>query len=554
TVIKDINAILVHHFYQARLQGSASLFDSESKGEINVLLTFNPKSLAERKWNADLKLVAYHIDLPKWQQFWPKESVDVKSGMADIKVDLSWDENVLSEVTSSLLLKQLAVQYQRSTANKAPIHIELDSVSFDGAGKQNPSGWLVSTDLKVTPTSGGDVQANGNLLVPTDLDETQIELYLKAADLPAVTTLKTYLPNGLLPEKLTIWLHEAIQSGIAEEVNMVVRGPIKKIPFANQEGLFEIIVDYKDTDLFFNEHWPPLEKIQGQLIFHSNNFAAIINQGKMGGGDIVEAAVVIPDIESQEIVLNITGKVDGSAEDTIVFLKQTPIWPRLSTQLSPLNLKGPVELKVDMDVPLKDYQTKTQVFGMVNFLQASVGIPAVDLNFSDVKGEVTFDEHGVYADALMAKFYNHPVNIQFASQSGDVRTNPGFLEASMEGTIDIAALQQRYPNPLWARAQGSFPYYANLEWRHPDDPKPSRLQINTNLPGVTVDLPEPFNKTAQQEQPFFYQGEFGKTEQRQKIKYGNLLLADLYFIKQKNINHLTRGLVQIQSNSAANMT
>lgn len=547
--IRDFNAILVHHFYQARLQASATLYDAEtSQGNLTVLLTFNPKTLATRRWNADLKLIALNIDLPKWTQLWPTQKIEVQSGVGDIKIDLAWEDNVLSEITSSFLLQQLAVQYQDDALNAEPIQIELNRLAADGAGKWQPSGWLVSSNLDIKPIIGGGLQVNGNLLIPVDIAQTQIDLYIKGHNLPAVPTLKTYFPAGLLPEKLHSWLHEAIRAGNVNGVNAVVRGPLMKIPFANQEGIFDIIVDYSDVDLYFHDKWPPLQQISGQLIFHGNEFAGVINQGKMGGGNITEAAVVIPHIDKPDLMLNITGKVQSSVENTIAFLQESPMWSRLSGQLSALELKGPLELNLDLNIPLQNPIEQTQVFGILNLMQTSVSIPAIGLNFFDVEGEVAFDAKGVYADNLSATFYDNPVSVQFASQAGNDQS-PGFLSAAMQGNMNMHELQKQYPNPLWENWEGDFAYSANLEWREPSDPKASRLQIESNLQGVMIDLPEPFNKEASQKQAFSYQAEFGKNQQYHHIKYGKMLNAELYFNEQDNHNHLTSGLIQLHPDS-----
>jgi uncharacterized protein (TIGR02099 family) len=547
--LQDLNASLAYHFFQVRLEGSAKLFATTPQGEVNVLLTFDPHAIKHEQWNADLKLIVKEVNVPKWTQLWPSIPVNISTGICDMRIDAAWEENQLTEVNASSLFEQLAIQYPHKEANQALHLIELDSLSVEADGKRNAVGWLITTNIDVKPITGGDANIHSNLLLPENIDDAQIELYAKAHQLPAVETLNAYLPEGVLPDKLDDWLHEAIQGGIAEEVDVTIRGPVNKIPFANQEGLFEIIADVKDFDLRFNKDWLPLEKIQGQLIFRSNEFISIVNQGKIGGDDIIEAAVTIPDIDQPNLILNITGKVEGTAESTVAFLQQSPLWSKLSSQLDPLKIQGPVQLDLDLNIPLKDPKTKSEVFGSLDFFNATLALPAQDLTFTEMKGEITFDERGIYADQLSGKFYGQPITAQLASHSG----TPGFLEVAIQGDMDIKSLNERFPNPVWADWTGVFPFAANLVWRHPQDPKPSSLQLTSNLKGANINLPAPFAKTATQEQAFIYTNEFSKTGQRLQVKYGKLLAADLYLSNPKNKNEITRGLVQIQPNKATNV-
>ena len=227
------------------------------------------------------------------------------------------------------------------------------------------------------------------------------------------------------------------------------------------------------------------------------------------------------------------------------------MWKRLQSQLEPLDIAGPIEVKLDLDLPLGLPAEHQTLMGIINFEGGSVGMPSLNLNFTDLKGRMTFNKQGVYADNIVGNFYGKPVNAQLATQLPTGA--PSFLKMAMQGQIDMTHLQQRYPNPLWADWQGSAPFAAQVEWRQPHDKLPSQLKVTSNLQGLAINLPAPFAKNSAQTQALSLVAEFGNTQKRTQLSYGKILQADMYYTSTQNKTTFTKGRIEFPVTSATPM-
>ena len=188
----------------------------------------------------------------------------------------------------------------------------------------------------IEPTTGGTVNGNGSLLL-TGMGEnilsadvlanSEIDLYVLADDIPAVDTLTAYMPgpSETLSENLIKWLHQGITSGTFEQVEMVLKGKLKDFPFTKPNitppGEFQVNAKVRDVNLRFHQDWLPINVIEGQVVFRGDEFYSIIQQGNIGGAKVVEAVVVIPELKRQGAVVNVTGTVEGTAQEAVAYLK-----------------------------------------------------------------------------------------------------------------------------------------------------------------------------------------------------------------------------------------
>ena len=253
------------------------------------------------------------------------------------------------------------------------------------------------------------------------------------------------------------------------------------------------------------------------------------------------------------MVVLVPGSLTGTADSGMEFLRKSPLWDKLGTDLGALKFSGPIIVDLDLAFPLGQPDVPPTVYGTIALDQAQVVIPELDLSFNKVVGALGFSDKAVTAHNLTAELLGKPVQMDIDTVSQV--NQPDYLQFRVEGGADPVSLMKRYPDPIWQHMKGDFKYSAILERHHAPDPQPSWFLLSSDLKGVAVDLPAPFGKNAAEVASFVYRssvGDPGHTEVR--AQYGDKLAAHLEFAAiDKEHTALKRGSVVINSDVIPNL-
>ncbi len=538
---------------------SGDLEDTEPRGHFDVSLITDPSTLDKKIWQGDLTVSLRKVELMYWLRLWPTlptSSVTLKSGQGDIEIALVWETNELTRVETTLALQSLEVDVTSAAQPEATTPdqnnavatsiktLSLTSVSGKGHARLTNKGWSIAGNTFIKPVSGGTLSANGSMLLTDDIANSEVDLYAHADDIPGVPTLAEILPEveGKLPDKLVNWLNTAIVAGTVEQAEIIVQGPLSAFPFENGEGRFEVNADILGAELKFHPKWEPVFIDKGQLHFRADEFYALVNEGRMGGGQIQEASIVIPEIKMDGTEINVTGIAHGTAKNAVAYVKKSPLWDHLKTRLEPMQVDGPIQIDIDVDFPL-DEPGGEKIVGAITFENDSLIMSDWGLNFTELTGKMTFDNKGVYSNNLAGKLYQQPMRAQFATQF--LENGNSFLKLAMQGEVQMPSLKQYYPNAFWNDWKGGTTYTAEVALYGNNDPTMSYVRIKSDLKGLEVNLPAPFNKSAQTIEPFIIDAEFNNTQQHLKFQYDDVVRGEIYTQKQANKAEINRGVIEI---------
>jgi uncharacterized protein (TIGR02099 family) len=308
---------------------------------------------------------------------------------------------------------------------------------------------------------------------------------------PDVAALQFYLPYGLIPST-SGWMERALLRGRVQHWDLLFHGPTRAFPFYRNEGVFQARIDAEDVDLRFHPEWPPLTRAAARIAFEGPGVVIDSERGRLGRGEIVTAHGTVADLDSAEPWLNLAGTVRSDVADALDFLSQSPI-RRIPDRLRKfVSVAGPTDIALDLKVPLDDdMDGETAVRGSATFHQCTLTVDDLDLTVRDIEGPLHFDRDALKADALRANLLGHGVRIAVDQSAGDVAID-------VHGRTGIDDLARQFPLDFWAQAQGEADYRLALRFPESLDAQsaPLRLNLESDLAGVALDLPPPLDKPA----------------------------------------------------------
>jgi uncharacterized protein YhdP len=312
---------------------------------------------------------------------------------------------------------------------KAPIHF--DSLSTQLNWQQEEGEYLIQVP-KFTATNQ-DISVNSQfaLLVPKLAAHSQISLLAHVKILNS-THISNYLPRTLLGPELIHWLSSSITKGSGLG-SLVLQGPVNQFPFDQHNGSFLIDTQIKNANLNYERAWPSLRQINGELIFSGRHMQILVNSAEILGTFLKDIKVSIPIIKKNlQAILHITsGEMFTSLEKGQAFLAATPLSHGTLSQLKNLILTGPLQLNLQLAIPLESGKEKLKLLGVANIENAKVKIPSHNIQLDHVKGPFIFNQDGLSAQKLTGVLWRKPIelvihstpNLQITIHYDDILTN-----------------------------------------------------------------------------------------------------------------------------------
>jgi len=315
----------------------------------------------------------------------------------------------------------------------------------------------------------------------------------------AVAQVRRYLPVGVIKPALTRWLTRALTAGWVPQADLLVRGPLKKFPFREQDGRFELLLDYQDLVLDYRPGWPPIVAAAGELWFLNQGLDIRMDNGRIYDTALSQGRTIIPDLWKPTRML-IHGEGAGPFADGLRILGESPLAQRLGPLARVFAVQGRSQLVLDLDIPL----IKGGILGVDGRLSwpepASLSLTGTPVALSELTGELRFTGKSLQAEALRAQLWGRPVTVAITT------SNPGAAELvtteiRAHARMPITELATRFPTTAWRLASGDLTWDLDVDLRNADLQEPSlplALRLHADLRGLGLDLPPPFGKTADQ--------------------------------------------------------
>jgi uncharacterized protein (TIGR02099 family) len=371
----------------------------------------------------------------------------------------------------------------------------LTSVRGDVGIYGDLSGWRIQTDLVSVNTPHFSSMTRFKLEVPID----------KPAHMDMVSHFKNvagaykslYLPAKVMSADLVSWLDNALVELEMPAAGAVFRGRFKDFPFAQGEGVFEVLFDVENATLQYMPDWPAIKNMQAEVRFYNQSLSLRHAKGAVFDSWFDNTQIDIVDFDQTHV--SVDGRLHGSLQDILNFVEQSPLTEVLGSYITSFEVEGDTELKLNLQIPIVT-DDPVQVNGRLLFKGNSVYLPAEKYHFKDFNGQLKFTENGAWAQKLSARLDTYPLEMSVSPSS---KNNKAVTHLAVQGYLPVDSLL----SPL----ESIKPYmHGATDWKvdiyapssaH-DKTTPIDIFVASNLKGIASTMPGPFAKLAAEQAPF----------------------------------------------------
>ncbi|MGB7816042.1 MAG: YhdP family protein [Methylotenera sp.] len=336
------------------------------------------------------------------------------------------------------------------------------------------------------------------------------------------------------------WLDTSILEGRAEDVNLTVKGNLADFPYVNANnqldkklGLFRVTAKISDVLLEYGTGWPVIEGLGLDMLFEGKRMVLNANKGHIFGNRIIASKTEIAQLDADSPMLHVVSDVEGPVTDGVRFVNESPV--KLVTQgfTDDLKTAGNGKLNLELKIPLQDLEAAKYkgVYKITNgtiYANADAGLPEL----SKLNGVLNFTENSLAAQNVSTEILGGPA--QFSLRTGADK----IIHVSANGRINDAGIKKLASNVLIGSMQGSADWTGDITIKQPL----VDVNLRSNLAGIAIQLPPPFNKPANQEVAFsITKKQPSPSNDSINISYGNAVSAKILRTEQAGKLAFERG-------------
>jgi uncharacterized protein (TIGR02099 family) len=405
------------------------------------------------------------------------QQVGTLPGFSGLSGEISGDQN-------SGNVKVDAQQVSVDAPNFMP-----ESVTFERLiGK---AAWLNQDDELQLNFS--DIQASN-----ADLDGRSFGSYRTVKGTPGVLDLTVqvqhvniaqashYIPLIALNRSTNDWLHQALQGGMSDDVQLRILGNLRDFPFVDSTlGKFDFSASIKNAALRFSPDWPLVENIQGQLHLHDKVLEIRADNATSVAVNVSKVEVKIPDFTQPKLVLEVALQAVAPTQKFLAYAAQSPVHDFSHGFTDDIHALGDSNLKLQLRLPSLG-ENLAEVKGSYRLNNNQVDLGGAIPLLRHATGELKFSEHGFNTEQMRAEILGGAANIEVHS------TPQGTVLGKFNGTVEMARLRANYSHPALQFLQGRAAWDAQLS----TSSEGVQVNIQSPLQGLSSSLPVPLTKTA----------------------------------------------------------
>ena len=418
----------------------------------------------------------------------------------------------------------------------------ISGLKGDISWRQTEVDWLFFSRLLELDLRGLQSKTRMNFTLPktNDLPFLDMQASFISDD---ISKLKHYLPVKVMKPADVTWYDLAFLSGRVTRGGLMYTGKLGVFPTKVEEGVFEASVDIDQLNLAYLPDWPQITNLAGKVDVLQNFMNCDITQGQSGNLNITQATIINPALGISKRLI-VKGELEGEISDVFKFLKETPLNSTVGFLVDAVVPQGNTQMELDLSLPLSE-ELQPIVYGSAQFNQAKLNVSALDLWINKITGDLKFTELGIYSDGIRGFALGHPIKINI-DKADHQQT---FLD--IKGRAGIADLQKQFKMPGWEIAKGEMDYQLKLGLPFPNSP--TELVVQSDLVGVSLELPGYLAKTTLQKKPLSLSfGLSGEALLPIKLDYNDSLKAAVKVnLDQKQIDsgHILMGTGAVQQSN-----
>ncbi len=370
-------------------------------------------------------------------------------------------------------------------------------------------------------------------------DQLQSELILLIGILEMDASYKSlYLPTLENVRTTMDWLDDALLAGDITNSGFVSRtSTIRGAP--ENSGTVLSFFNATGASLKFLPDWPALTDISAFVTQDNTSVDVIADTAEIEGIRLDRTLGNVMPIPEGGSWITLQGSATTTTQLGMAFLRNTPLRNDIGNFIDHWRGEGNVQVDFNLGIPLNNPDRDTNILVNVVSNVSSLTIPEYSLSIDQLRGSVVYDNtRGLSASALSGRLFDFPI----AATIEPTREPDGKGGERITGTRVVGsgrasknALQAWTGQPQFVRdvlnfAGGEIDYLAQITipYASNDSGESTNLRVTSELLGLSLDLPPPFNKGVDNIRPLELLIDFDDNEEWISARFDNRVGANLH--------------------------
>ncbi|CAH0991064.1 hypothetical protein SIN8267_01165 [Sinobacterium norvegicum] len=400
---------------------------------------------------------------------------------------------------------------ERVTVNSSPLFIEAD---FGTA--------VAQLDLDIAKVPSDPLPSTMSLMVG-----------LKGS---AAKYRNDFLPYTL-PKSLLAWLDDSIHRGNVSEAGFIFHGGLK----GGTAKSIQLGLDIDQGNIHFDPAWPELTALSGRL-YVNNRVTTVFASGADMLGAYLPSTTVVVDGSTKSLGLSVKSSIEANdAQSVISMFEQTPLAAMTGNMFQGWQASGQVTAALDLAMPLvktRGVQVAPYIDVVADLNNSNFAIADFGLGFQQLTGRLSYNSvRGLSSDRLSGLFWGKPIHFAINTETEtEIENNIRYQNYNIEGRglVDAERLYQWTQQPVIRFLEGESEFEADIVIAPgPGRQRQSELLVRTDLQGMTVDLPQPYNKQVDEPWPLSITLPIASKKQLAVFKIDNMAELQMDFNNRK---------------------
>ena len=304
-----------------------------------------------------------------------------------------------------------------------------------------------------------------------------------------------YLPYTL-SDNLLGWLGSSIGDGHIDEGAFIWRGHLRReLP---ERRTVQLFFDVEDATLNYHPEWPPAHELDGLVLIDGPDVDVRASDARIIDTRVRELDVQLRSDDRKQLQLSIEGVMEGDAEDGLTVVNTSPLRKIVGDTFVDWQLAGSLETRLKLQLNLSDNTVSPRVSVDTQWDRVTLDAAPLRLQVEDISGDLHFDmENGFSADALIGSLWGAAVTANVTQ--GRVEEQLADLDIAVSGVVSAASVREWLQLDLLRLAEGEASVDLNIILPNGGGPY---LQAQSDLQGVSLDLPAPWGKSSETAENF----------------------------------------------------
>lgn len=381
---------------------------------------------------------------------------------------------------------------------------------------------LQVSDLKAE-LKGVSLSANVGLRIPASDSDIEANTSILVSFKSAPSSMKQDLVPDLLDESIRNWINDSILGGNFNNGVFVLNGRLGEDRPESSNSI-QLYLDVADGELKYLQDWPAVTDLNARLMMNAPDLDVWVDSGKTLGGQFVPRSARIKlRPEGDTTHLHVAGRLTGEAQQGLRYFTETPLQQVVQGAFDQWQAKGGLDVSMVLEMPLGEEGSEPDINLDAHFSNTDLYLGELKLQLEQLNGTLNFNsQHGITANQISGSVFGGEFQAGIESDPYPGGFNMMLLA---DGGAQWQPFKQWLPLFLLDPLSGELNYKAALSMKSKQHGG-VEFNLNTDLIGSAIDLPNPVGKTAEQRRPLSLKIVPGN-ETRINMNYDGLLKAAL---------------------------